>query len=119
MTPQGPHLLRRLGESLGGAAAEIGVEHAGDFAGAAAGGGDGGADQAVGAEAVEGGDEAELADLADQLDGALGVGAGAAKDDRGRVEGSEGAAETLVAELVGEDEDAEAGAAQGEVKGLG
>src|SRR5215213_8696792 len=81
--------------------------------------GDGGADQAVGAEAVERGDEAELADLADELDGALGVGAGSAEDDRGRVEGVEGAAEAVVAELVGEDEDAEAGAAEGEVEGLG
>ena len=81
--------------------------------------GDGGADQAVGAEAEERGDEAELADLADQADRVLGLGPGAAEDDRGRVEGAERALEALVAELVGEDEDAEAGAAQGEVEGLG
>src|SRR5690242_788726 len=111
--------MRSLSESLGGAAAEVRVQHPRHFAWPAAGGGDGGTDQAVGAEAVERGDEAQLADLADQLDGALGVGAGAAEDDRGRVERAEGAAEPLVAELVGKDKNPEAGAAQGEVESLG
>ena len=81
-----------LGEGLGGAAAEVGVEHPGDLAGALAGGGDGVADQAGGAEAEERSVEADVADLADQLHGGGGVGAGAAEDDRGRVEGAAGRA---------------------------
>src|SRR5690242_12983877 len=99
-TPTGPPPPQALlSEGLCCSAAEIRVQHPRDFAGDVAGRGNRGADQAVGAEAVEGGDEAELADLADQLDGPLGVGAGAAEDDRGRVQGAEGAAEALVAEL--------------------
>src|SRR6478672_4462952 len=88
-----------LGEGLGGAAAEIGVEHPRDLARAVARCGDRIANQATGAEAKERSIDAELANLANQLDRAGGVGTGAAEHDRSRVESTQGTLEPLIAEL--------------------
>ena len=57
--------------------------------------------------------------LRTSLDGGGGVGPGAAEDDRGRLEGAQGALQPLVAKLGGEHQHAEAGAAQGEIECLG
>src|SRR4051794_40794870 len=116
---EGPGGAELGGGCLAGTPAQVGVEQAGDLARLVAGGGNGIADQAAGPEAVEGGVEAGVADTTDQPHRGCGVGAGAAEDESGRFESGESAFEPLVAELAGEHQDAKAGAAQGQVQGLG